>query len=65
MPDLRPRDDRAGVGARVQRAEGGVLNGTYTIPRFTHCLLATPLINLTIPGAGNTITLTLGTPTFG
>ena len=45
--------------------KGGVVNGTYTIPRFTHCLLATPLINLSIPGAGNTITLTLGTPTFG
>jgi hypothetical protein len=45
--------------------KGGVVNGTYTIPRFSHCLLATPLINLTIPGAGNTITLTLGTPTFG
>lgn len=45
--------------------KGGVVNGTYTIPRFTHCLLATPLINLTIPGAGNTISLTLGPPTFG
>jgi hypothetical protein len=39
---------------------GGTLTGTYTIPRFTHCLLATPLINLTLPGPGNTITLTLG-----
>lgn len=39
---------------------GGSLAGTYTIPRFSHCGLATPLINLTIPGSGNTITLTLG-----
>jgi hypothetical protein len=39
---------------------GGNLAGTYTIPRFSHCGLATPLINLTIPGSGNTITLTLG-----
>ncbi|MCX4821152.1 hypothetical protein OG883_14760 [Streptomyces sp. NBC_01142] len=39
---------------------GGKLSGTYTIPRFKHCLLATPLINLVIPGEGNTITLTLG-----
>jgi hypothetical protein len=39
---------------------GGTLSGTYTIPRFVHCLLATPLINLTLPGPGNTITLTLG-----
>jgi hypothetical protein len=39
---------------------GGNLAGTYKIPRFSHCGLATPLINLTIPGPGNTITLTLG-----
>lgn len=42
---------------------GGTVTGTYTIPRFAHCLLATPLINLTLPGPNNTITLTLGTPT--
>jgi hypothetical protein len=39
---------------------GGAVAGTYTIPRFRHCGLATLLINLTIPGPGNTITLTLG-----
>lgn len=39
---------------------GGNLAGTYTVPTFAHCGLATALINLTIPGAGNTITLTLG-----
>jgi hypothetical protein len=39
---------------------GGNLAGTYTIPRFRHCGLATLLINLTIPGRGNTITLKLG-----
>ena len=42
---------------------GGTVTGTYTIPRFAHCLLATPLINLTLPGPSNTITLTLGAPT--
>jgi hypothetical protein len=42
---------------------GGNLTGTYTIPKFEHCLLATPLINLTVPGPGNTITLTLGAAT--
>ncbi|MEU3049793.1 hypothetical protein ABZ705_25330 [Streptomyces sp. NPDC006984] len=41
---------------------GGVLSGEYTIPRFEHCLLATPLINLVIPGEGNTVRLTLGQP---
>ncbi len=43
---------------------GGNLAGTYTIPRFSHCGLATLLINLTIPGPGNTITLTLGAGTL-
>jgi hypothetical protein len=40
--------------------EGGNVAGSYTIPKFQHCLLATPLINLTIPASGNTITLKLG-----
>jgi hypothetical protein len=43
---------------------GGNLAGTYTIPNFHHCGLATLLINLTLPGPGNTITLTLGKPTL-
>ena len=43
---------------------GGNVTGTYTIPRFSRCGLATFLINLTIPGPGNTITLTLGAPTL-
>jgi hypothetical protein len=44
---------------------GGNLKGTYTIPPFANCELATLLINLTIPGPGNTITLTLGKATIG
>lgn len=44
---------------------GGDVTGTYTIPDFAHCLLATPLINLTIPGPDNTITLTLGKAGIG
>jgi hypothetical protein len=39
---------------------GGTVAGTYTIPKFSHCGLSTLLINLTIPGSGNTISLTLG-----
>lgn len=39
---------------------GGKLSGEYTIPKFEHCLLATPVINSMVPGDGNTITLTLG-----
>jgi hypothetical protein len=44
---------------------GGTLAGTYAIPRFAHCGLATPLLNLTIPGGGNTISLVLGGATLG
>jgi hypothetical protein len=44
---------------------GGALAGTYAIPLFAHCGLATPLLNLTIPGGGNTISLTLGGATLG
>ena len=39
---------------------GGSLSGTYTIPPFAHCGLLTPVLNLTVPGPGNTISLTLG-----
>jgi hypothetical protein len=44
---------------------GGTLAGTYTIPNFRHCGLATLLINLTLPGSGNTISLKLGKSTLG
>jgi hypothetical protein len=40
--------------------KGGNLAGTYTMPQFHHCLLDTLLINLTLPGPGNTIALTVG-----
>jgi hypothetical protein len=40
--------------------EGGNLAGSYTIGDFSGCGLATLLINLTIPGSDNTITLKLG-----
>jgi hypothetical protein len=39
---------------------GGPVSGTYTIPPFHHCGLNTLLINLSIPGPGNTLNLTLG-----
>jgi hypothetical protein len=49
-------------------AAGGPVAGTYTIPDFNNCGLLdveAPLINLTIPGPGNTIALTLGAPSVG
>lgn len=45
--------------------KGGDLAGTYTIPQFANCGLVTPLINLTLTGPGNTITLTLGKAKIG
>jgi hypothetical protein len=40
---------------------GGNLAGSYTIGKFSGCgLIARTLINLTIPGGGNTISLRLG-----
>jgi hypothetical protein len=42
---------------------GGKVAGTYTVPPFAHCGpagLLTPVINLSITGPGNTITLILG-----
>jgi hypothetical protein len=44
---------------------GGNLSGSYTIPQFQNCGLSTAIINLTLPGPGNTITLTLGSATTG
>lgn len=46
---------------------GGTLTGTYTIPDFKNCGpfgSETWIINDLIPGPGNTISLTLGTPTL-
>jgi len=40
--------------------KGGTVSGTYTVPPFAHCGLITPVLNLTITGPGNTISLTLG-----
>lgn len=45
--------------------KGGNLTGTYTIPQFANCGLAATHINVTIPGSGNTITLTLGKAKLG
>ncbi|HEV3379396.1 MAG TPA: hypothetical protein VG142_00180 [Trebonia sp.] len=44
---------------------GGTLTGTYTIPDFLSCGplgVDTLAVNALIPGPGNTISLTLGTP---
>lgn len=44
---------------------GGKVTGSYTIGKFSHCELATLLINQTVPASGNTITLKLGKAKIG
>lgn len=44
---------------------GGKVAGSYTIGKFSHCGLATLLINQTVPASGNTITLKLGKAKLG
>jgi hypothetical protein len=44
---------------------GGPVSGSYTIPAFHNCGLNTLLLNLTIPGSGNSLNLTLGTLQLG
>jgi hypothetical protein len=38
---------------------GGTLEGTFTVGNFENCGLTTPLLNLLVPGSGNTVTLQL------
>ena len=45
--------------------DGGKVGGSYTIGKFSHCGLATVLINATVPASGNTITLKLGKAKIG
>lgn len=63
LPNRDPGGDLRRLRRDFSVITGGNLTGTYTIPKFQNCLLATPLINLTVPGSGNTITLTLGAAT--
>jgi hypothetical protein len=52
-------------GAGFTISGGGPLSGTYTLPPMHHCGLLTPVLNLAIPGPGNTFNLTLGPLQFG
>ena len=46
------------MGGKADLAAGSTFSGTYTIPPFTRCGALTPLLNLLIPGPGNTFTAT-------
>lgn len=60
-----PFDISISSGPGFTVSAGGPVNGTYTIPAFHDCGLNTLLLNLTIPGSGNTLNLSLGQLQFG
>jgi hypothetical protein len=47
------------TGQTFDVLNGGALVGTYTIGLFANCGLTTAVIDLLIPGSGNTISLNL------
>jgi hypothetical protein len=50
----------AGTPAATVDLTTGPVPASYAIPFFRHCGLTTLLLNLTIPGSGNTLNVTLG-----
>ena len=60
-----PFDISLSSGPGFTVSGGGPVSGSYTIPAFHNCGLNTLLLNLTIPGSGNSINLTLGTLQLG
>lgn len=45
--------------------KGGTVGGTYSIGNFSRCGLTTTMINLLIPGSGNSVSLTLSNGRLG
>jgi hypothetical protein len=50
------------MSGAVNLSTGSTFSSTYTIPKFKGCGLLTPLLNLIIPGSGNTFTATFAPP---
>ena len=46
------------LSGNVDLANGSTFTSTYTVPKFTGCGLLTPILNLIVPGPGNTFTAT-------
>jgi hypothetical protein len=46
----------------INLAGASTFSSTYTIPKFKDCGLLTPILNLIIPGSGNTFTATFAPP---
>jgi hypothetical protein len=44
------------MSGQVDLAAGSIFTGVYTIPPLKNCGLATPALNLVVPGPGNTFT---------
>ena len=57
-----PADTEPGVGFDL--VNGGRLVGTYTIGAFENCGINTPLINVLVPGAGNTVKIDVSNGQF-
>jgi hypothetical protein len=49
---------RGSPPASAEPFSGSSFSGTFTIPRFKDCGLLTPVLNLLLPGSGNTISAT-------
>lgn len=62
-PVVIPADSPAGETFNI--ISGGRLAGTYTIGSFQNCNLSTGLLNLIVPGAGNTVDLTVANGRLG
>jgi hypothetical protein len=50
------------LSGNVDLAHGSTFSSTYTVPKFTGCGLLTPILNLIVPGPGNTFTATFSPP---
>lgn len=53
------------AGEAFNITRGGRLTGEYTIGDFEHCFLSTGLINLIVPGSGNTVDITVSNGRLG
>ncbi|MFB9314527.1 hypothetical protein [Nocardioides plantarum] len=62
-PVVIPANSPAGQTFNI--ISGGRLAGTYTIGSFQNCNLSTGLLNLIVPGAGNTVDLTVSNGRLG
>ena len=46
------------MSGQIDLRNGSTFTSTYSVPKFTGCGLLTPILNLIVPGPGNTFTAT-------